>query len=58
VGDNSNTAEFFLGEDPPNPLEMEIYLSADFKGTLHAQALYSDGEGGYLRAVKEIGIGE
>jgi hypothetical protein len=57
LGGNSNTAEFFLGENPPNPLNMEIYLSGDFKGTLRAEALYDAGEGGYLRVPKEIEIG-
>jgi hypothetical protein len=55
---SSNTAEFFLGENPPNPLSMEIYLSGDFRGTLRAEALYGEGEGRYLRAPREIGIGD
>jgi hypothetical protein len=55
--DSGNTAEFFLGEDPPNPLNMEIYLSGDFKGTLRAEALSAAGEDGYLLARREIGIG-
>jgi hypothetical protein len=57
LGDNSDSAEFFLGEDPPNPLNMEIYLSGDFKGILRAEALYRAAEGGYLRVLREIGIG-
>ncbi|MDR1636759.1 MAG: hypothetical protein LBR93_05420 [Treponema sp.] len=58
LGDKGGSAEFFLGEDPPNPLNMEIYLSGDFKGILRAEALYRAAEGGYLRVFKEIGIGD
>jgi hypothetical protein len=56
--DNSDTAEFFLGEDPPNPLHMEIYLSGGFRGVLRAEALSGGGEDGYLRMRKEIEIGD
>jgi hypothetical protein len=58
LSDNSDSAEFFLGEDPPSPLNMEIYLSRDFKGILRAEALYRAAEGGYLRVFKEIEIGD
>jgi hypothetical protein len=57
LGDNSDTAEFLLGEDPPNPLNMEIYLSGDFRGTLYAETLSGGGEEGYLRIRREIEIG-
>jgi hypothetical protein len=55
LSNDNSTAEFFLGEDPSNPLRMEIYLSNDFNGTLRAEALYAATEKGeYLRAVREI----
>ncbi|MDR3193170.1 MAG: hypothetical protein LBT87_08910 [Treponema sp.] len=57
LSDNSDRAEFFLGEDPPNPLNMEIYLSGDFRGVLQAEALFGS-EDGYLRIRKEIEIGD
>jgi hypothetical protein len=57
LSDDSKSAEFFLGEDPPNPLNMEIYLSNDFRGVLRAEALYRAG-GGYPRELREIEIGD
>ncbi|MDR0451390.1 MAG: hypothetical protein LBH26_09020 [Treponema sp.] len=56
LGNSSESAEFFLGENPPNPLDMEIYLSGDFRGTLRAEALYRSGENRYLRVRREIEI--
>jgi len=39
-----NQIRFLLGENPPNPLVLEIVLPQHFEGTLRASALYSEGD--------------
>ena len=34
-----NSIRFILGENPPNPLELEIVLRRDFQGSLRAEAI-------------------
>jgi hypothetical protein len=58
--EEGRSVEFFLGEGPPNPLELEIILSGDFSGFLRAEALYlrenDEGKPYIERAVREIPV--
>jgi hypothetical protein len=40
INGEERSVEFFLGEGPPNPLNLEIILAASFSGRLRAEALY------------------
>jgi len=44
--DGGNQIRFLLGENPPNPLTLEIVLSQHFEGILKASALYRDEQRG------------
>ncbi|GHV08311.1 hypothetical protein FACS189485_19680 [Spirochaetia bacterium] len=57
IDERTRSVEFFLGEGPPNPMELEIILSGDFSGELRAEALYFTVDEAYVqRAVREIPI--
>ncbi|GHV37774.1 hypothetical protein AGMMS49546_06660 [Spirochaetia bacterium] len=54
------SADFFLGEGPPNPLSLELIVSRNFSGFLRAEAIYQaedeKGERYFQRALREIEI--
>ncbi|GHV61136.1 hypothetical protein AGMMS49587_04490 [Spirochaetia bacterium] len=60
IDGEGRSVEFFLGEGPPNPLSLEIIISASFSGSLRAEALYlaEDEEGStYVqRVIREIPV--
>ncbi|GHU15065.1 hypothetical protein FACS1894163_00580 [Spirochaetia bacterium] len=62
IDEETRSVEFFLGEGPPNPLELEIILSGDFSGEIRAEALHfaadEAGEAYVQRAVRKILISE
>ena len=39
---NDNSIRFIMGENPPNPLELEIVLRRDFTGSFWADVIYKD----------------
>jgi hypothetical protein len=55
IDEEQSSAEFFLGEGPPNPLRLEIILSRNFSGYLRAEALFPDGKN-FQRVVREIPV--
>jgi hypothetical protein len=55
IDEERSSANFFLGEAPPNPLSLELILSRNFSGFLRAEALYPDGEK-FQRVFREIPV--
>jgi hypothetical protein len=41
LNEERNSLTLLMGEDPPNPLTLEIVLSLDFSGDLRVEALYT-----------------